>query len=193
MLVRDTSHVDRGALPAQLNKKLPLRLTNNGLQVRLINVGARPDVSELVLKHPAALSRTTGELFVRSHPLFETHAQYVPEVAPFWCDGNAPPAPMPAAVSLSERLPPAAGIVQRSERGARTAGALAHAQPQRADAGKSGSIDALRSALRSEEERKVHREARLHTLGGAIPRKMPDNVRPSHAPSPGTACACLSH
>ena len=122
----------------------------------MINVGARPgNLDELLKAHLPQLARSPHELKIRSRPLLESNSAYVSEVVPSWA--------------------PTAQLAQpQGDAGnSKAAGALQAG----AKVGKDAALDSLRSALRSEEERKVDREARLRNLGVNFLRPMPGQVR----------------
>jgi hypothetical protein len=145
------------------------------MQVRLINVGSRPaNMSDLVKAHPSLAARSPHELRVRSRPLLESNAEYVSEVVPSWRTTAAPPADSLALRSLRETL--AQGSEKKQAAGGRAVGRLEPAGGGKRDR----ALDALRRALRSEEERKVDREARLRHLGISFARPLPEHVRRSH-------------
>lgn len=118
--------------------------------------------------------RSPHELRIRSRPLLETDTDYISEVVPSWhADGTRIP-------SLGLGVTPASGTqVKTRSMGAQdilvgprpTAGEL-----EVGSRGGERRLEHLRSVLRSAEERKVIREARLRHLGVNFIRKIPEQV-----------------
>lgn len=130
------------------------------VQVRLTNVGSAPSVvDDLIKAYPPQLGTAGRPMCLRSRPLFETSADYVSDVLP----SSAHP-------DNAEE-----GAPQRDGQGL----ANARERPPRRQGQRGGALDveALRRTLRSAEERKIAREARLRNLGVAITRSMPREVR----------------